>query len=294
MAQPKPYNYYLRKWDGIDWYYYEIVAGALFENISIVELQRAPDGWKDNKISFERGFTYFSLFTAFSTPLKFIKDGAQILRNLMFNHGIEANVQILIEKLNVSTYLYETWFAADLDMSKSTSEFDYVITNAIEGGFVAKLKAREDTPYEIDLEDNADVEYVEHDGRELQSKLLYTAVTSSESDLIYDEIPILSWYITEGTNVSTDFYDVSPTSPIVKIHIKNKTASTIDYTHKLIGSYEIDPNGSYSSPVGYFTIRFFEYNAAGVFVVATDIYIHGVALPTGGSTTYNVDFTTSS
>lgn len=108
-----------------------------------------------------------SLYSTF----KICKDGAQILRHLHYTSGIEAICEIWVEKFNPSTYAYETFFKADLDFSTMVDEYDFVSVAIMENGFPAKLKAREDIEYEIDIAENAAVQYIKHDGIILQSKL---------------------------------------------------------------------------------------------------------------------------
>ena len=292
MAQPKTYNIYLRFFDGTDWYYHTIDAnGNYFANITPTELPHAPEGWKDITASWERGFSYYAMFTAYTTPLKFVLEGAKILRHLMFTEGIEAQCELWVEKYNTQTFAYETFFKADLDLSTAVSEYDHVSCAIMENGMIAKIKAKEDTLFEYDIDGNPDVHYIKHDGIELQALLKWTCYEAVEFlGNGFDIMPKLIYLDSEGTNLNTRFYDVNETIP-QEDHIKNGSSSTIDYTYKIKGSYIIDPNGSYTTATGYFTIRVLEHNAAGTFVSATDLYIHPTALPTGGGTSYYVDFT---
>lgn len=228
MAQPVPYQWFFRKWVDPDWYYYEIDAtDAVFENISETPLDRAPEGWADTEVVVERGFVYYGMLTSYTTPLKFLKDGAHILRYLMFTYGSEAQVQLLLKKFNPDSgvYAYETFFAEDIDIGKAVSEFDYVLASAIEGGFAAKLKAREDTEYEYDLEANADVEYVKHDGLELQAKLNYGGIPNNNiGGYVYPE---LFWIDTEGSNITLNPISQSTTSAPTRF-LENNSGSSQD------------------------------------------------------------------
>ena len=80
MGQPKDFKYYLRRKS--DGKYYYVSAGSVLTQVGAIELPNAPDGWQDNTVTWERGFKYHGLFTNYSTPLKFIRDGATIARYL--------------------------------------------------------------------------------------------------------------------------------------------------------------------------------------------------------------------
>jgi hypothetical protein len=199
LAQPKTYNIYLRFFDGTDWYYHTIDAnGNYFANITPTELPHAPEGWKEITASWERAFTYYGMFTAYTSPLKFVLEGATILRHLMFTDGIEAQCELWVEKLNTQTGAYETFFKADLDLSTAVSEYDHVSCAIMENGMIAKIKAKEDTLFEYDIDGNPDVHYIKHDGIELQAKLSWTGTPFQN----FDFFPDLNYYDTEGTNIS--------------------------------------------------------------------------------------------
>ena len=142
MAQPKTFRFYLRYNDSGTYKYYYVSGGSVLTTTTQTQLSRAPLGWKDCEVGWERGFTYFGLFTNYTTPLKFIKDGAMILRSRSYvvGGGIESKLELFVEKFNPSTYAYETFFTGDLDMSQSVDEFNYVTANIMESGFDYKIK----------------------------------------------------------------------------------------------------------------------------------------------------------
>jgi len=204
LAQRNPYKHYLRYFDGTDWYYHTIDnTGAYFANVTPTEIQRAPEGWQEYEIGWERGFTYYGMFTTYATPLKFHKDGAKILRYLLYNQGIEAKCELYVEKFNPDTYAYDLFFRGDLDFSQAQDEFDYVVVPVMENGFAAKLKAREHTPYEFAIDGNPDVQYVYDDGLLLQAKINWEGVAGQN----FDFFPDLTYIDSEGTNVSIKFYE---------------------------------------------------------------------------------------
>jgi hypothetical protein len=63
-------------------------------------LQYAPDGWKDTLVKYARNIKYWGLFRDFTVPMKFVGDGAKILRDQMGKFGIESVVTLGIAKLD--------------------------------------------------------------------------------------------------------------------------------------------------------------------------------------------------
>lgn len=268
MAQPKPYRHYLRYYDiSASAYEYYYVTGTTVDNTSAkTELARAPEGWQEYEVGWERGFTYYGMFTSYATPLKFHKDGALILRYLQYTYGIEAKCELLVEKFNSDTAVfdYETFFIGDLDLSKATDEFDYVVVPIMESGFPAKLKAREDTPYEFAIDGNADVKFVYSDGLNLQAKLSWVGLPNTSINGYYN--PSLVSYDHEGTNLYLQQYDhlLSGNSPFILLANNSNISQDIDFVYDY--SITIHLNNSVAAS-SYFWIQFREV------VISTNTFV---------------------
>ena len=296
MPQPKEFRHYLRTYNGVDWLYwfYEPITATVDNTTAVTELQRAPEGWQEYEIIFERGFTYYGLFTSFTTPLKFLKDGAAILRHIKYTYGIEYKIELLVEQLDHSDWTYSTLFRGDIDMSKTQDEFDYLVVPIIEGGFVEKLKSRAETPYTYELWNNTDKKWIEHDGIEMEAKLSWSNGSTTGVEMPsngFDEFPLWGYYDTEGTNFDQVFYDVSLTPSVQRQVLRNNSSSSIDYLIKIRGTYVISTNVSFGGN-GYLTIRVIEYDTNGTFVAVHDLWITaspivGAGVSTGN--TYAVD-----
>lgn len=142
--QPKEFQYTL------------IVAG-----VDSYILPNAPSGWDENSdLEFSRSETYFGAVRSLSIPLKFVLDGAWILRREYFQYGVQAQVYIRIEKQNPSTWEYETAYYGKLDFSKCKDEDDYFTVNATDADLSVKIKAFENTKFEIpvDVPEAIDIE----------------------------------------------------------------------------------------------------------------------------------------
>jgi len=120
-------------------------------------LKYSPAGWDEIKLSWERSSTYFGLIRSFALSLKFVRDGADLLRSIYYTSGMEALVYLSIEKLNRETFIYESFYSGEIDLSTFQDDTDFVEVNLIEGGLQKMLKANEKTDYEFSLSD-ADVE----------------------------------------------------------------------------------------------------------------------------------------
>lgn len=208
------FKYYLRKKISTTWNYYYINASgnvALIPNTK-TPLVFAPEGWQDQVINWERGFEYFGLITNYANPLKFTNDGAKILRYLYYTYGIEADVQILIDKFNdsVSIWDYEQYYIGDIDMSRFRDERYYVQVDIMDSGFLANFKAKENTNFEMDLEQSPQRVWVNMDGHNLLGAFEFTGVNQPSDDNgdVFQKLnvysgqerraPLLNHYLTEG------------------------------------------------------------------------------------------------
>ena len=278
MAQPKPYRHYLRYYDSswLAYQYYYVTGTTVDTTLGKTELSRAPEGWQEYEVGWERGFTYYGMFTSYATPLKFHKDGALILRYLQYTYGIEAKCELLVEKFNSDTAIfdYETFFIGDLDLSKTTDEFDYVVVPIMESGFPAKLKAREDTPYEFAIDGNTDAKYVLNDGIALQSKIYWIGSVGQN----FNFYPDLNYYYTEGTNIALHPYtqQVLPSGGLLTF-LENTSGNSIDIT--LECNFNITVSTNAGTPNAYAQMLYGLYPMGSPFssyyYVLNSSFVHG-------------------
>jgi hypothetical protein len=216
------------------------------------------------------------MFTSYATPLKFHKDGALILRYLQYTYGIEAKCELLVEKFNSDTAVfdYETFFIGDLDLSKATDEFDYVVVPIMESGFPAKLKAREDTPYEFAIDGNTDAKYVLNDGIALQSKIYWIGSVGQN----FNFYPDLNYYYTEGTNIALHPYtqQVLPSGGLLTF-LENTSGNSIDIT--LECNFNITVSTNAGTPNAYAQMLYGLYPMGSPFssyyYVLNSSFVHG-------------------
>lgn len=114
-------------------------------------LSFSPDGWQDTQPAFTRSAKYHGLNRQFTTPFKFVEDGAFILRYLLYTgKSYETTVYLNINKWNDLTDLYETYYKGEFDFIEIVDDSPTGISvNLIEGGFNKMLNASENTVYEF-------------------------------------------------------------------------------------------------------------------------------------------------
>lgn len=287
MAQGKLYKHFLRYYDYdiADYqYYYLDPSGNVDITTTETELDYAPEGWQEYEIAWERGFEYLGLFTNISTPLKFFNDSAKILRHLFYTYGIEANVNLYVEMFDESDYTYSILFETAVDFSQFNDEFDNVVVNLIEYGFPAKLKAREMTPYYVDVEENADVTYIKMDGHYLQTKLSWVGVGTSLAEYMY-----LNHYLTEGSNISLGIYNADPSGQ-TKL-AQNDTGADIDVEVDLTAN--INVIGAHAHNIRLHAIvRFINFNTSTL-TSTTIIHTSTTDIPNFSNTNVVVNETTT-
>lgn len=130
-----------------DDFLYRIIIGRI--NYDLIQ---SPIGWEENLIKFTRSSTYHGIIRDYTVPLRFVTQGATILRSQYYQFGIEAFVRLEILQLNRETWQYERLYIGELDFSKVEDEKDSFTCNVMEGGISKLIKAYENVKYEIDID----------------------------------------------------------------------------------------------------------------------------------------------
>jgi len=119
-----------------------------------IDLDHSPSGWDDTLIKYERSTKYWGLIRSFTIPLKFVLEGAELLREAFYNDGIEAEVKLEILKLNRLSLEYYSAYVADLDFSSFNDSDCFVEITVIDGGASKYIKANEGTTYDVPVGSN--------------------------------------------------------------------------------------------------------------------------------------------
>jgi hypothetical protein len=122
-------------------------------------------------------------------PLEFVKDGAQIMRHLYYNRGLEEKVFLCIAKQVMYMdathygYYYTLLYKGEIDFANFQHDGPKVTANIMEGGAVKFIKARENTSYEIPIDENEPI-LVKMDGVRLRQSATWLVTNGAlTSDL---------------------------------------------------------------------------------------------------------------
>lgn len=148
MNTDKTFEFYLKKDDTT---YFAVQNGVVVETTQKTPLQYSPADWDDTQVASKISGQEWVATREYTEPLKFVLDGAKIIRHIMYTQGFTGICIMLIEKLNTFDRQYYKWYQGNLDISYCEDEDDYVNANILETDLIGLLRNREDVPYEIDL-----------------------------------------------------------------------------------------------------------------------------------------------
>ncbi len=204
-------------------------------------LKSSAIGWLDNSISFIRSNVYYGINRSFSIPLKFVNDGADIIKNRVYQKGYEDKLRFIMNKWNgVTSDVYDPYFAGEIDMTEIKQQSDGVTVNVIEGGALKMLNANQNVKYKIPVDEtNAESFKVLLDGTNLKDLFNYQAVDVKLQNVGFT-IP-LSFVNNEGDNVNVVGSDQSYEE--LPIGLAGYLASSSNYFFKAFTSTELRVTG---------------------------------------------------
>lgn len=147
--QKKDFLYFLTDKDGRCYKLDD--QGNVFIDLTVKPLANTPDGWQDKMIEYARNTKYYGMVRTFTVPLKFVTDGAKIVRFLYYTYGIQAECYLRIAKLNWKTGNHEKYYVGALDFSTFSDEVEFVEVSILDSGLASLIKANEGTTYEIPI-----------------------------------------------------------------------------------------------------------------------------------------------
>ncbi len=275
-------------------YYYVDTAGVVQTTYTKTYLNYAPEGWEDQSLKWERGTTYYGVFTNYTNPLRFVKDGRKILKTLFYTNGINLQLELLIDKHSnqVATWGYNQYYVGDIDFSRFKDEKDFTQVEIMQQGFMSKLKANEDTKYEVSL--NTGV-WVKMDGYPLQGLGEWQTGKDVEASPLPvvpsndNEYPVLAFVPpNEGYNPYFTLVTQSAYNGIDdKVCLFKNTSNNVDVVVNISYDYYVNLfiDSSALSPA-HFGIQAEVFNSAGTVIQTINLYVHPTAQAQGTSQTY--------
>lgn len=162
-----------------------------------------PNGIDGIEIEFGRSEKYHGLFRSFTTPLKFVKGGARIIRDLLYKLGTEVELMLVMHRLDKTfggAWTHRFFYRGELDLSKTEDDqsTNQVTVNVMEGELVKAFRANENTVYEIPI-NVPEARFVKMDGINLRynakwvtvNETLFTA-SSGESEQFFSQMTMLN------------------------------------------------------------------------------------------------------
>ena len=201
--QGKDFIYFLFDENNNSYYAY---GDTVLSSASLKPLEFTPDGWRKIQLQNQRNQTYFAVDRSFSVPLEYLKDGAQILKYIYYNFGVEAKVYMAVCKQELYFdathygFYYSLLYRGEIDLANFKHDGVKVTVNIMEGGMVKLIKAYENTKYEIPVDVPEAVE-IWSTGIELKASALYTVQPGNVGGL---HLPGWLYINSEGTNFSIE------------------------------------------------------------------------------------------
>jgi hypothetical protein len=118
-----------------------------------------PDGWQKKAIGWERDTKKWGLTRTFTNSLRFVRDGATLLRKISLNTSFETEIDLLIQRLTLTIpppahqFDYIDFYRGEIDLSDIEGGEISVTVPIAEGGILKKLLADWDTVFEIPFTD---------------------------------------------------------------------------------------------------------------------------------------------
>ena len=226
-----------------------------------------PDGWRDEGIRRERHPDYHGLFTSYSEGLRYVYDGAEIIKYVYDNEGVEGELQLEVLVRRDSDWLYTSYFIGDIDFSTFLNSFDGITVNTKDAGASALIKANDSVSYEVDMSFGGDIKQMLLTGVVLLNKTTWTI----SDDPGGDNVNAVNRPQMTIANSETGFGADVQTSPYAQdfgnINNKDNRIYISTYAQTLVVDYDFSLQVLPVSGVNYaaasITSGFFVFPAAG-------------------------------
>jgi hypothetical protein len=183
-------------------------AGVVHLDNNPTPLPHSPEGWFDSEVAFGRNSKYYGINRSYTNPLKFIGDGAAIIRSLLYaGKGVETQLSLVILKWDDNDDIYKLYYKGAVDLSKADDDAAKgVSVNLLESGLLQLVKANESTVYEFPCDGSIPENVrVLLDGIKFQDTFHYTFV-EQDINTILATLPTL-FMNNEGDNIGVSHGD---------------------------------------------------------------------------------------
>ncbi len=229
--QGKDFIYFLFDENNNSYYAYGDTA---LLSASLKPLEFTPNGWTKIQIQNQRNPTYFALDRSFSVPLEYLNDGAQILKHIYYNFGVEAKVYMSIceQRLYFDSthygYYYTLLYRGEIDLAQFKHDSTKVTVNIMEGGLVKMIKAYENTKYEIPVNIPEAIDIL-MDGVELKNTASYSVIEGQlmGAGLLSHFVPIL--FLNKEGATSGIIFDSQTFGELGQKIMRNESGSAIEF-----------------------------------------------------------------
>jgi len=188
-------------------------------------IHHAPDGWQDAETTYTRDRTWGSVFRNTSTnELTFYKEARAFLKNCYENTGIDCNATMTVEKLNTTSWTYESYPAAGkFDFSTYQIDEISVKIQMVDTSFKEKVISRAST--EVDINSLTSIEGYEF------SAFPITEITMPDTSVILN-----GTFQDEGTSANkTNSPHVVPVEVVSSDF--SETQTPVDTVNTKVGSF---------------------------------------------------------
>jgi len=274
--QPNTFKYYFREYNGTNYDYYSIdntgTVDITASSTPINPLKTAPKAWDEEVVKFDRGLKDWAIFRKWGEISEFVSDAATILRYKYFNEGVQASLELYVERFNIdeTVWDYEEYFAVDVDFSQFKKATDSVNVKMSDNGFNEKMVSRTESSYEIEVENNPDVIWVKMHGINLQFRQKWITIDGEDVNSIPTHVPLNG----EGTNLNLEiFTEDTLGSNVLLIDNSSSVNQLIELTYNY--NYNIFIPGTTSSSGAPFQFHLF-YEVVAIATPGTLISQHTI------------------
>ncbi len=168
--------------------FYQLVNGAVSLSNTPYFLDFSPAGWDDIGIKNILNKRYWAIDRTVSIPLAYVKDGATIIKDILYRKGIyEETYLVIAEQQLLYTpgveygFWYQQLFRGEIDLAAFLHTGARVTASTLESGLPKYLKANENTTEDIPAPDLK----VKMDGINLHNKVENLVTDGVDPDLNY-------------------------------------------------------------------------------------------------------------